>query len=140
MRLKWVAMNDMKVNRNNMQCMWKALTAVLRISTINVTEQITIYDNLDRRHCLSTSSAFYSENVCADSPLVALELKRSIPLKRYRLQTQGPYSKVVRWNVICIIYLLVGSSITTEVEVIWHWHSLIGIRLLEMNWNCACEQ
>ena len=89
-------MNDMKVNRNKMQCMWKALTAVLRISTINVTEQITIYDNLDRRHCLSTSNAIYSENVCVDSPLVALELKRSIPLKRYRLQTQGPYSKVLR--------------------------------------------
>ena len=89
-------MNEMKENRNKMQCIWKALIAVLGISTINVTEQITIKDILDRPHHLSTSNAFYSENVCADSPLVALELKRSIPLKRYRLQTQGPYSKVLR--------------------------------------------
>ena len=89
-------MNDMKVNRNNMQCMWKALTAVLEISTINVTEQIAIYNSLNRRHCLSTSTAFCGESVCADSPPVALELRRSIPLKRYRLQTQGPYSEVLR--------------------------------------------
>ena len=86
----------MKENKNKMQCIRKGLAAALGISTINVTEQIAINDNLNRPHHLSTSNAFYSENVGADSPLVALELKRSIPLKRYRLQTQGPYSKVLR--------------------------------------------